>query len=331
MNGEQLKKHFDDNYTDVDSFLIDCGVSVDHLDSIKEEKVRTLDYPVFCYDELEVRNDVLVPVRKIVKTTREEILDVEWYQLVKESFMEYKAYKQANIEPKRILNCFSFLYDLGWDKWNKSFTDKDVAYFNFHTFENEDGTNLEYYQAGGNGGGSHRLIAAKVGGAEQILAKQTYRHVFNPYKYKLYKQIIDLENKVKEQVQKLGCTNIHIRKQRLVCECADLNFNYDLGEIFEEMYDDDYKYRLEYIEKYSSYLQNISKIISDIDKELKQSSNQYTWLPKALLKRKLGKNAFIDIEMLLENFDNDLEVFIKEVVKEMHSIAAYNKKALSKT
>lgn len=326
MNEQELKNYFDDNYKNIDQFLIDNGVPKKHLDLIRNEKIKAPDYPKCCYDEVEVLNNILIPVEKVVKTTREGVINREWYQIVKESFLTCTTYKNANITPKRILNCFSFLFDLGWEKWNESFKNKNVANFKFYSYEDQDGIHVEYHQVGGNGGGSHRLIAAKVGGVENMLAKTVYRHAFNPYKYNLYIKIKDYESKLKNKIHESDYFNLDDDKQNLICECLDVYYNYDLGEIFEEMFDTYYEKNIERVEKYVFKLQQSHEVITKIENILASRYNYYIWFPKLSLKRKLEKNNFIDIEMLIECENYELEYFIHEVCKQFHFIKAYNQK-----
>lgn len=330
MDEQQLKKYFDEKYADIDLFLISNGVSKQHVDLIKNEKIKSYIYPEICYDEVEAIENVLVPVENIVNTTRSGVINREWYQIVKESFLTFTSYKQANIEPKRILNCFIYLSDLGWEKWNKSFLDKKVANFNFYSYENQDGTNIEYHQQGGNGGWTHRLIAAKVGGVENILSNKVYRHVFNPYKYDLYIKIKNYENKVRYKIQESIYFKLDNEKQSLVCECVDPYYNYNLGIIFKDIYDTSYKNDIKYVESYLLTLQKAYKILNDIEANLMQRINCYMWFPTFLIKRKIGRNNFINLQMLIECIDDDLEEFVYEVVKEVQLITSYNEKVQHK-
>lgn len=330
LNNEDFKNYFDRNYKDLDTFLIDLGVKKECLESIKSEKIKGPKYPKETYDEVKTDMNILVPVNKIANTTRRGNIGSTWYELVNLSFLYPNQYNEANIEPKRIWGCLRHLYVLGWCDWNKSFLKENVGNFNFVSYET-DASDIEYHQSGGNGGGTHRLIAAKVGGAENILSNIVHKRVHNPHKYKVYKGIKENEIRLKQLINESEHFDLDEKEESIICECSDLYYSYDFSEVFYKMYDTYYKERFTYVESYFDFLRHTIEHIMKIEKYLNNNYNFSVWKPKYILKRKLDRMRFTSLESLFESESDEIEDRINDIAKELQIILAYNKKKEKKS
>lgn len=80
------------------------------------------------------------------------------------------------MEPKRIwrLMARNFVNEFeDFKKWNDLFATEEsgMANFDFDVYYLEDDIEPLYFQAGGNGGGTHRMILAKVTGVQKFFLK----------------------------------------------------------------------------------------------------------------------------------------------------------------
>ena len=325
MDTDDFKNYFDRNYKDLDTFLIHLGVEKEYLESIKFQKIKRPTYPEETYDEIKTDINVLVPVNKIANTTRRGNIGYTWYELVNSSLLYPNQYNEANIEPERIWGCLRYLYVLGWHNWNESFLKKSVGNFNFVSYETND-SDIEYHQSGGNGGGTHRLIAAKIGGVENILANLVHKRVHNPYKYQVYQGIKGNEIKLKQLINESKYFDLDKKEESIICECSDLYYSYDFSEVFYNMYDTYYKENFTYVEGYFDFLSHTIENIMKIENYLNNTYNFNVWKPKYILKRKLDQIRFTSLESLFESETDEIDDRINDIAKELQIILAYNKK-----
>lgn len=142
MNDEALKTYFDEHYPsqDVKQFLKDLGEC----------------------------KDMIIPTSQIIGSGLFGNIGHEWLNLAQYALCDDFHSQSINLIPKRLKACFSWLYELGWDEWNKTYQTDTIGKLYFSSLETEDRKSVQYMHEGGIGGGRHRFFAAKLGG----------RHIF---------------------------------------------------------------------------------------------------------------------------------------------------------
>lgn len=329
MNEFDFKEYYDENYENFDSFLIDLGINVKHLDYIKKVQIKKNIYPREYYDFINQEHNVMIPTRKIIYTSLYGNYGYYWYDLIKDSFTKESRDITANIIPSRIWDCFRHLYEKGFEKWNESYLSKPVGGCNYAAFITSE-EQIHYVHNGGNGGGRHRLFSAKVGGIENILAASLDIYKYNPLKSRLFNQIQTKESEIKNHINNRKYFEFNQDMSKIELKCSPPYFNYELGSILENKKTcflnneiDEIQAYIDDLERYKCYLTQIDTIYDSIE-------NYRDIWPVFHIKNKLNK---IDSQKSIHKFKSLAhhdELYIPDdIVKEMKLIFRYNNKVES--
>lgn len=326
MNKFEFKSYFDKNYKEFDGFLIDLGISKNHLDYIKTIKINNNIYPREYYDFIKQEHDVTIPTKKIKYTSLFGNYGYYWYDLIKDSFIKEPKDITANIKPASIWDCFRHLYEKGFEKWNESYLSKTVGGCNYAAFITSDGE-IHYTHSGGNGGGRHRLFSAKVGGVENILAASLEIYKYNPLKARLFNQIQIKETEIKNHINNREYLEFNKDMSKIELKCSRPYFNYELGSILENKKTcflnneiDEIQAYIDNLNRYQSYFMQIDAIYDSI------KNHRNIW-PVFYIKNKLNK---VKTQSNTHKFKSlthlDEEHIPDEIVKEMKLVFSYNNK-----
>lgn len=323
MNEIEMKNHLINNQ-DLDEFLIEKGVSRDNIEASKKDIIYGIDdFRLYC-DKTIVEEGKLVPTKYIVHPTRGGNIGYSWYELLEYAFKDFTkdTLQSTNIAPERLLSLLvrNFVNEYqNFEYWNRLFADKKsgMANFNFDMYDLGEGQVPLYFQTGGNGGGTHRLILAKVTGVDYIFANEIYVYKINQQKKSLYDQIGNLENQLKEFINEslyfeLGpdSKNLYLRKNK------EGKLKIFLGEGLRKLDEVDYCSE-EYINDYINYLEFLTSNLNEIEKRLNEKKNFYKFLPRRILSIMCGNQNYIklkDIQILNNK---------KEILKEIRLQLAY--------
>lgn len=177
----------------LENYLIQNGVTDNHIEKIKEEKTISFEELKLYYDVKKGQKISYVPVHLIKATSGGRgAVNETWFNI---------AESRINIDSGRLERCLGFL------KSNKDLK----SYFNF--FESDQCLNAEkiayeFYNMHGIykvGTGNHRTIAAKLTGARFIKASVDFFE-FNQIKYDKYLSLKEAFAKFESVLKKLNLT-----------------------------------------------------------------------------------------------------------------------------
>lgn len=271
-----------------EEFLLEKGVAKSDIEASKIDTISGIgDLRLYC-DKTLRKSDVLVPVKQIKHPTRQGNIGVSWYDIVAYAFNGVPKNVDVNMAADRIwkLMARNFVNEFeSFEKWNKLFESKDshMANFDFDMYDLGANDDPIYFQAGGNGGGTHRLVLAKVTGVKNIFAKEITIFKINPYKKRLYDDIKDQERKIFHFIEESKWFDIRDIDKHIILHMSNTNkFPLHLSYIIHNL--DEYDYNdFDYLKRYLEMIKSIFSSLKEIDKSLNRDVNLYKILPKRLL------------------------------------------------
>lgn len=271
-----------------EEFLLEKGVAKSDIEASKIDTISGIgDLRLYC-DKTLRKSDVLVPVKQIKHPTRQGNIGVSWYDIVAYAFNGVPKNVDVNMAADRIwkLMARNFVNEFeSFEKWNKLFESKDshMANFDFDMYDLGANDDPIYFQAGGNGGGTHRLVLAKVTGVKNIFAKEITIFKINPYKKRLYDDIKDQERKIFHFIEESKWFDIRDIDKHIILRMSNTKkFPLHLSHIIHNL--DEYDYNdFDYLKRYLEMIKSIFSSLKEIDKSLNRDVNLYKILPKRLL------------------------------------------------
>lgn len=292
MNDEALKTYFDEHYPsqDVKQFLKDLGVSNQHIQSIEGQKIKAYPLPRNVFDDLGECKDMIIPTSQIIGSGLFGNIGHEWIDLARYALCDDFHSQSINLIPKRLRACFSWLYQLGWDEWNKTYQTDTIGKLYFSSLETENRKSVQYMHEGGIGGGRHRFFAAKLGGATHIRAAHVQQYRLNSEKVAYYQSYQQLEQQIRDVVDQSQILHKKSEKDEDNKDCykvmlvhSDSYYNHDLGYLF--VADDDIK-ELKDFKQYTHMLEAILDTLTMIENLSYQVQHSlYRWLPQWYIKK----------------------------------------------
>lgn len=155
----------------LEKFLIDRGVSANHIDKMKKKKLESSRsaYQIYSGEETSIE---LVPLDKVIGTSRGT---PGW-----SVFDNVNKMFNSDREPSRFTSCLNFLNGMSLSELRKSY-EKLSAPVRMTYYIDDNVYFLE-------GDGNHRTLTAMLIGAENILAKVTKTKCDNDKKEKFYRE-----------------------------------------------------------------------------------------------------------------------------------------------
>lgn len=331
MEGSTLKdkltseQHFE-------SFFLERGISKEAIETSKRDIISGFgDLRLFC-DEASRKNDVLIPVKQVKHPTRQGNIGVSWYNLVDYAFNGVPKDVDVNMAADRIwkLMARNFVDEFeSFEKWNNLFSSKEskMANFDFDMYDLGADDDSIYFQSGGNGGGTHRMILAKVTGVENIFAKEVTIYKVNPRKKQLYDAIKDQEYKIFQFIKNSKWFEVRDIDKNIVLSMPNSSEHpLFLSQVIHDLNVYDYN-NFDYVTNYLEMIENIFLLIKEIDKNLSSNVNFYNLLPKRLLSFICEQCNYIFLEDIILK-DNHTKK--QELMKSIKYHLAYDRKCKSK-
>lgn len=326
MDDIDLKEHLTTelHFTD---FLIQKGVSKEAIESSKTDIISSSgDLEIYC-DEVEILKDVLVPVKHVKKPTRQGNIGLSWYNIVDYAFNGVPTNIKVNMASKRIwqLMVRNFVNEYeDFEKWNKLFSTKESKMANFDFYKYDFGSDSEpfYYQAGGNGGGTHRMVLAKVTGVEKIHANEVRVFKVNPRKKHSYDRVKDKKKLITNFIEGSNWLEFTMLKDIILSMPNTSNNQLILGEVFN-YFDVSQLDNYEYVSSYIKDLDKMYSLLKELDKSLNQNMNFYNLLPTSLLGFLCEQSRIILLKNIIDNGFGDEK---KELLRNIKIHQAYNYK-----
>lgn len=301
MDKEALYEHLTTKQDLVD-FLIEKGVTEKNIKISSQEQIKGIgDLRLYC-DRHEEQSDVLVPARYIQHPTRQGNIGRSWFDLMYYAFYGVPENIEVNMASDRIwqLMVRNFVNEYkDFDTWNQLFSTKEskMANFDFDMYDLGPNRNPIYIQAGGNGGGTHRLILAKVTGVQNIFAKQLTIYKLNAQKKALYDKTKHLENELTKYINQSTYYTFSDYTKTI-----DLDMKYTKGDcrlILTEgicrMTEKDYEAKTPIV-AYQAYLKDTLRTLQSFEKHLSKSFNFYRLLPLKFLTFLCESQSSISLE-----------------------------------
>lgn len=327
MNEIELKNHLISNQC-LDDFLIEKGVSRNNIEASKKDIIFGIgDFRVYC-DKIKVEDNMLIPAKHIVHPTRQGNIGYSWYELLEFAFKSRTkdALDNTNIAPERLLSLIlrNFVNEYqNFEYWNRLFAEKEseMANFNFDMYDLGERQAPLYFQTGGNGGGTHRLILAKVTGVDNIFANKVYVYKINHQKKSLYNQIENLQNQLKKFINESQYFELDADFKNLYLSTNKKNkFTTFLGKGLRKLDEIDYCSE-DYINDYILYLEFLISNLKEIEDSLNEKENYYRFLPKVVLSIMSKNKGYINIEDIQTLNDK------KEILRKIRIHIAYTYKS----
>jgi len=177
-----------------EKYLVEAGVSPEHLDKMKKEIVQGHDHYHYFYDYVGEKETFIVPVNKIKGLSRGEDGRTWW---------DHITSKAGNLSWIRIQNLRRRIEEKGLEEFRRSFEDPSYRVeLNYYDYEDS-------YYVGGDG--NHRTLWAKIVDAPFICARVS-RYSLSPTKWINYQNVQDWKEKLRSLLERynLQLVNGHI-------------------------------------------------------------------------------------------------------------------------
>lgn len=317
------EQHFED-------FFIEKGVTKADIEASKSDIISGFgDFRLFC-DKESTKKDVLIPVKQVKHPTRQGNIGVSWYNIVNYAFNGVPKDVDVNMAADRIWRLIvrNFVNEFeSFEKWNDLFSTKEskMANFNFDMYDLGLDNDPIYFQAGGNGGGTHRMVLAKVTGVKNIFAKEVTIYKLNPQKKRLYDEIKEQEHNILNFIEKSRFFNLRDLDRNIeLCMPNTNNHPLHLSQAIHNLEKNDYN-DLDYVEDYLSTLKEIYLLLQEIERELNRNINIYKLLPTKILHYICEHTSIIFLEDIINNEISQTQKR-QELVKSIKYHLAYDNK-----
>lgn len=315
MNENELKQLCNQKYCNTETFLMDLGISKEYIHDLKQTKIKEYRYPSIVFDYLGRSENIIIPTEKIIGSNLFGNIGYYWYSLVKYAFDDNNKYYGLNMKTSRLRQCLAYLYEQGWDTWNKSYQTGKIGELYFSSLETPN-KDLVYMHEGGKGGGRHRFFAAKIGNADCIRAKYVDKYRVNTEKLEYYRTIIKKETEIMCFIQNSSMFEKRQCKHKDEKDCCDteiihhdLYYTIHIGELFRA------ESMLKNTEHFKVYLLELQNIMAALRKIENIALSQNNWTchiyPKWYLKKKLFEKqpAFTEVfeELLIQKSEVYME------------------------
>ncbi|WP_251522182.1 hypothetical protein [Staphylococcus sp. Marseille-Q6910] len=217
-------------------------------------------------------------------------MGISWYDFIDFAFYGVPDDLEVNMEPKRIwrLMARNFVNEFeDFKKWNDLFATEEsgMANFDFDVYYLEDDIEPLYFQAGGNGGGTHRMILAKVTGVQKIFSKVVTVYKLNNYKKSLYDEVKELEKELRGFIDSSYYFKLdkHTKTIDLKMKYAENSFFGYITKGICNKDEDDYE-KITPIYEYMEYIRETLESLKEYEEQLNQYYNIYRFLPLKVLK-----------------------------------------------
>ena len=172
-----------------------------------------------------------------------------------------------------------------------------MANFDFDMYDLGPNRNPIYIQAGGNGGGTHRMILAKVTGVQNIFAKELTIYKLNAQKKALYDKTKHLENELTKYINQSTYYTFsdYTKTIDLDMKYTKGDFRLTLTEGICRMTEKDYEAKTPIVE-YQTYLKDTLYTLQSFEKNLSKSFNFYRLLPLKFLAFLCESQSSISLE-----------------------------------
>lgn len=293
MNEKELKQLCNQKYCNVDTFLMGLGISEAHIYNLKHTQIKEYQYPFIVFDYLGRAEDIVIPTESVIGSNVFGNIGYYWYDLVQYAFASTNNDCGLNMKPSRLRQCLIYLYNQGWENWNKSYQTGVIGelYFSSLSLPN---TSTVYMHEGGIGGGRHRFFSAKIGNAEYIRAKYVDQYRLNVKKLEYHRKITEKESEIIHFIQNstLFAKKYHKHKdEKDFCDTTivhqDLYYTIHIGKLFRA------ESTLERTEHFKAYLFELQTIMSALEAIENIALSQNNWkcriYPEWYLKKKLSE------------------------------------------